>query len=250
MNCLEIELVSRGYELDGEGLVSPLVWLRYMEHLRWEYVGKSPPDVKALFRNGHTFVVVAQTLRVTVNIGRAVPIRAALWIGRAGRTSMDFHHAFYRIKNGEILAEGITTVVYLGHNGRPAPLPDSLNRFAAESPAMLDLEPPVISTVPPGSFERTYRVRTDDLDLLQHMNQANYAALYDDARRAAAVEGAYGSGGLGSGRVRLLHIEYLGSALADDELVVATGLGGQDPVTLGFTLCRSESLLGRAIIQV
>ena len=250
MDCIEIDLISRGYELDAQGLVSPHVLLRYMEHLRWEFVGRSSPEVKALFRKGHTFVVVAQTLRTAGDIGLATPIRGSLWIARTGRTSMDFHHVFHRVKDGEILAEGIATTVYLNRHGLPAPLPGCLNLAEPDPPVKLDLKPPVFAAMPPGSFKRSYRVRVDDLDFLQHMNQANYAALYDDARQAAAAEGAYGPGGIGLGRVRYLHIEYSKSALPGDELMVATRLNRSDPVTLGFTLCRGEILLSRAVFQV
>ena len=250
MTCIETELVSRGYELDAEGLVPPHVLLRYMEHLRWEYVGRSPQEVKELFRTGHTFVVVSQTMRMPGDIGLATSMRGTLWIGRTGRSSMEFHHALYRIKNGEILAEGIATTVYLGRRGLPTPLPDCLDQVEPDPPINLDLKPPVFNSMPPKSFERSYRVRADDLDFLQHMNQASYAALYDDARRAAAAESAYGPDGLGGGRVRFLHIEYAESTLADDELTVSTGLNGSDPPTLGFALCRGETLLSRAVFQV
>jgi acyl-CoA thioesterase FadM len=249
MNCVEIELVSRGYELDAEGLVPSHVLLRYMEHLRWEFVGRSSSEVKALFRDGRTFVVVAQTLRMPGDIGLGVPMSGALWIGRTGRTSMDFHHVLHRAEDGEILAEGISTVVYLGRQGLPAPLPDCLNQAAPDPPLALDLKAPEFGAISPGSFERTYRVRADDLDLLQHMNQANYAALYDDARQAAAAAGAYGQHGPGRGRIRFLHIEYVRSAMADDEVVVATGLNGRDPVALGFAMSRGKTLLSRAVIR-
>ncbi len=248
MACIEIELVSRGYELDAEGLVPAHVLLRYMEHLRWEYVGRSSPEVKALFRAGQSFVVVAQTLRMAGDIGLAARIAGKMWIGRTGRTSMDFHHVFHRVKNGEILAEGIATTVYLNRYGLPAPLPGCLNLAETDPPVKLDLKPPAFAPIPPGSFERSYRVRADDLDFLRHMNQANYAALYDDARLTAAAEGAYGRGDIGKGRVRFLHIEYSKPALAGDELVIATGLNVGDPAVLGFTMFRSETLLSRALI--
>ncbi|MBN2241119.1 MAG: acyl-[acyl-carrier-protein] thioesterase [Acidobacteria bacterium] len=250
MNRIETEIVSRGYELDAGGLVPPHMLLRYMEHLRWEYVERGSPEVKALFRSGHTFVVVAQTLRAARGIGLSVRMRAILWIGRTGRTSMDFHHVFHRVKDGALLAEGITTVVYLGRRGLPTPLPECLDRVDPNPPVKLALEPPAFEVMPPGSFERSYRVRADDLDFLQHMNQAGYAAIYDDARQAAAAESAYGPEGMGSGRVRFLHIEYVQSALSGNELIVATRLYRSDPVTLGFVMSRDGACLSRAVFQV
>ena len=250
MARVEVELVSRGYELDAEGLVPPHVLLRYMEHLRWEYVGGSSNEVKALFREGHTFVVVAQTLRIEGDIGLRAPLRGTLWIGRTGRASMDFHHVFHRVKDGKLLAEGIVTTVYLGRRGLPTPLPACLDGADSDPPMKLDLKPPVFGAMPHEPFRRSYRVRTDDLDFLQHVNQANYVALFDDARHAAAAERAYGPDDAGKGRIRFLHIEYIRSAIADDELTIATWLDGSAPVTLGFTLCRGDTLLSRALFRI
>jgi acyl-CoA thioesterase FadM len=250
MARVEVELVSRGYELDAEGLVPPHVLLRYMEHLRWEYIGGSSNEVKALFREGHTFMVVAQTLRIEGDIGLRIPLRGTLWIGRTGRTSMDFHHVFHRVKDGKLLAEGIVTTVYLGRRGSPTPLPACLDEADSDPPMKLDLKPPVFGDMPHEPFRRSYRMRIDDLDFLQHVNQANYVALFEDARHAAADECAYGPDGIGKGRVRFLHIEYVRSAIADDELVIATWPDGSDPVALGFALCRGDTLLSRAIFRV
>jgi acyl-CoA thioesterase FadM len=93
-------------------------------------------------------------------------------------------------------------------------------------------------------------VRASDLDPLRHMNQANYAAIYDDVRQAAAKCDAYGSGQLGIGRIRSLSIEYLHPAMVGEKLVVATWLIGSKPLNLGFAMRRNDTLIGRAVIQV
>jgi acyl-CoA thioesterase FadM len=250
MTRLEIELESRGYELDAESLVPPHVLLRYMEHLRWEYARWRVPEVVALFKAGHTFVMVSQTLHIAGGIGLAVPIRGALWIGRVGRTSMDFHHTFHRIKDGSFVASGCATAVYLGSGGTPTPLPEPLRQEDANPPYPGELDLPEFSDTPPESFRRSYRVRTGDTDLLGHMNHAGYAAIFDDARQSAVARSAYGPEGIGGGRIRFLHIEYVQSALPGDEVTVSTWLDGIDPVTLGFEMARENTLLSRAVARI
>lgn len=241
---------SRGYELDVDARVPAHTWLRYMEHLRWEHTIRDFPEISALFRKGHTIVVVAQTLRIIRDIGVAVPIRGSIWIGRTGRTSMVFNHTFHHADEEDLLAGGNITAVYLGEHGKPNPLPDTLRRANPDSSMMPDLTPPKFAEMPPAPFEYPYRVRTSDLDFLKHMNQANYAALFDDARQAAADRNAYGPGGLGLGRIQFLHIEYLNPALLGEKLVVSTWKIGSDPLSLGFTMHRPPTLLSRAYLGV
>ena len=200
------------------------------------------------YRKGHSIVVVAQTLRVIRGIGVSVPMRGSLWIGRTGRTSVVFNHAFHHVNDGDFLAAGSITAVYLGLNGMPSPLPDSLFQADPDPFIMPDLNPPEFTEIPSESFECIYRVRTSDLDFLKHMNQANYAALYDDTRQAAANRNAYGPDTLGIGRVRFLHIEYLQPALLGEKLVVATWKIGSDPLSLGFAMHQNTTLLSRALI--
>lgn len=241
---------ARGYELDAEARVPAHMWLHYMEHLRWEYTIRDLPEVSDLFRKGHSIVVVAQTLRVIRDIGVATPMRGSLWIGRTGRTSVVFSHAFHHADDGELLAAGSIIAVYLGLNGIPTPLPDSLFQTDPDPFMMPDLNPPEFTEIPSEPFECIYRVRASDLDFLRHMNQANYAALYDDTRQAAVSGNAYGSGGLGIGRIRFLHIEYLNPALLGEKLVVATWTIGNDPLSLGFAMHRNNTLISRAILTL
>ena len=241
---------SRGYELDAEGMVPAHVLLRYMEHLRWEYAIHDLPELMALFQDCNTFVVVAQTLRVTRDIGMAIPIRCKLWIGRTGRTSIVFHHTFHRVDDGELIAAGSATEVYMSQRGVPTPLPDCLWQEDPDPSMMPDMNPPKFTEIPPSPFEYSYNVRTSDLDLLGHMNQANYAALYDDTRHAAAGCNAYGPNRLGIGRIRFLHIEYLHPAMIGEKLMVATWTIGDDPLNLGFAMRRNDTVIGRAVIHV
>jgi len=251
VTAFDIVFEIRGYELDAEGKVPAHGFLRYMEHLRWEHTIRDLPEISALLRKGHALVVVAQTLRVIKDIGMAgSPIRGSLWIVRTGRTSIVFHHAFHGADDGELYAAGSTTTVYLSPGGTPALLPDCLLRTDPDPAAMPDLNVPKFVEMSPAQFERSYRVRTSDLDFLGHMNQANYAAVFDDARQAAAECNAYGTVGVGTGRIRLLHLEYLHPAVTGEKLTVATWTTGSNPPYLVFTMRRNDTVISRAVILV
>ena len=250
MTPLEFEFVSRGYELDAEGLVSPHVFLQYMEHLRWENARRNVSDARSLMREDRSFVVVAQTLNLPREIGMAVPMLGTVWIGRAGRSSLDFHHAIHHRKDGELLATGSATIVCIDGNGVPSPLPDRLRRMQQKSAWTVSPEPPELSEPPGKVFERCYRVRTADIDMLGHMNQASYAAFYEDAHRGAVENGAYGPGGTGAGRIRSLRIRYARSAILHEEVSVGTWLAAADPVTVGFVMRRGGVILSEAVAGV
>ena len=250
MAPLDVEFVSRGYELDARGVVPPHVLLRYMEHMRWENALKSTTDVDSILRSGRSFVVVAQTVQILRYIGMAVRMRGTVWVGRIGRTSMDFHHVIHRTEDSELLVTGNVTIVYLGTDGTPTPLPERLRHARSDSPWTVEPKPPEFTAIPSQTFDRQYRVRADDLDLLQHVNQANYAAFYDDARQIAASRNVYGKDGLGGGRIRLLHIEYSSSAVMGEELSVGTWLVRTEPLTLGFVLRHDDDMLSRAVALV
>ena len=250
MTAFDIVFEIRGYELDAEGKVPAYGFLRYMEHLRWEHTIRDLPEITALFRKGNAFVVVAQTLRVTRDTGRSSPIRGSLWIVRAGRTSIVFHHAFHRVDDGELFAAGSTTAVYLSPGGMPAPLPDCLVQTDPDPEWMPDLNAPKFGEISPAQFEYSYRVRAGDLDFLGHMNQASYAAIFDDTRQAAANCNAYGTAGMGIGRIRLLHVEYLHPAMMGEKLAVATWTTPNNPPDLMFAMRRNDTLISRAVIRI
>ncbi|MEJ2109673.1 MAG: hypothetical protein P8Z37_07120 [Acidobacteriota bacterium] len=201
----------------------------------------------SLLQSDISFVVASQTLRIAEGIGMAEAIRGTVWVGRTGRTSLDFYNVFRRIKDNALLVEGCATIVYLGTNGLPTPLPARMQQPDPDPPSTIDLEPPVFSNIPQRLFQTPYRVRTSDIDLLSHMNHASYGALYEDAMHCALAVNAYGPGISGESRIRFLHIEYANSALLGQKLSAGTWLVSMDPVSLGFVLHCGDTLLSRAV---
>ncbi len=245
MSLAEERFAVRGYELDADGLVPPHVWLRYMENLRWLSGSRGPAELVERFRAGDTFVVVAQALCVLRDVGLGNDLTGSMWIGRVGRTSVDFWHAFRAA--GELVAAGRVTAVYVV-KGRPAPLPDALRTVELENTlAAVAFPEPLRHSAPAEAFRHRLQVRPGDLDLLRHVNHSSYSVFADAARHAAARAGAYGAESeRAAGRVRGVSLEYLAQALLGESLTEATWVVSSEPLTLGFELTRDRTVLGRA----
>jgi acyl-CoA thioesterase FadM len=235
----------RGYELDADGLVPPHIWLRYMEHLRWLAIGDEPELIERHLRGGIGFMVVAQALTLHRDASVGTELEGTLWVGRVGRTSVDFCHAFSAAATGEPIARGVATAVHF-EDRRPAPVPGELRQAVTAPAASLDLPAALEGDPPAEAHEYMVRVRPADLDFLGHSNHSNYCVFADAARHAAATAGALGEASEPArARIRGLNIQYSAETLCDQELTALTWQAATSPLTVGCELRRQETLLSR-----
>ena len=200
MDNVSTEIITRGYELDRQSLIPPVVFFRYMEHLRWVSAERGAMDLMQLLSQGYLLVVAGQQLRLHRHVGMGVRLRATMNVCNAGRTSITLTEDFH--EGGELVAQGQVAAVLLEPGGAPAPLSSELRALAAEHPAA-DLCPRLTAPRPAGLSPWTTHVRPDDLDLYNHANQASFLAYIEDARAMAAVRGGLpreGGGAAGKGR--------------------------------------------------
>jgi acyl-CoA thioesterase FadM len=243
MAKLERMIRTRGYELDSAALVPPAVLLRYMEHLRWESMDDEHLSrLSLLFADGCSFVVKAQSLEVLQDLGHGVGLRGSLWIGGVGRTSLTFHHEFHREEDMELVARGTVIVVYLDPEGRPKAVPDSIRELVVvEDDGVFLAATLPFDTVPDGAWTRRFSVRASELDLLRHVNHANYLVYVEDTRVLASRAGAYGEQeGVADRRARQVVIVYHQQAVLGDELELATWALDDPPGGLGFELRHNQ----------
>lgn len=243
---VKCRLSTRGYELDPDGLVPPPVFLRYLEHMRWESL-REDPSMGQLFQGGHSMVVVAQQLIVEREIGLAAALRGVMWVSAVGTTSLTLEHQLRLERGDELVVSGTTVGVYLGPDGKSCSLPGELRPDVDRAPGAA--LPRLRERPPSGSWTRTFAVRHSDLDLQRHVNQANYLAFIGDTRLLAAAAGAYGPGEAGPDRrLRTAHIEYHRQALAGDRLTATTW--ARDRGQLVFVLSRDEATICNALITL
>jgi acyl-CoA thioesterase FadM len=238
---MQRRLRTRGYELDRRGKVPPATLLRYLEHLRWEAVAEAP-EVARTFEGGRRLVVVAQRLRLRREPALAEELELELQIEKVGRTSLEFGHRI-QTAAGESIAEARVTAVQLGPDGRPAAIADAIHALARPSSLEGAFPAPLADAPLAGAWAHRFGVRPSDLDLLEHVNHANYLVYAEDARALAAAAGA-----LSPAPLRAVTLEYRRQAVLGDELEARVLALGEREVA--FQLGRGEELLCAGRIEL
>jgi len=250
----EHTLTTRGDELDSSGTIPPPMLLRYLEQLRWLLVFEFESDASPfteLLGDGRSIVVRAQQLAIVERVSFGVTLRLSTWIGRVGRTSLDFRHEISRADDGRLIARAAVTMVCLSADGKPRGVPGHIKDLVEADDRLLVAPPP---PRPPGSgWSTDLVVRLSDTDILHHVNHASYLCYFEDARWTAARAGGYGGAGeaakLPCARVAL---EYRQQALAGETLRVCSWPLPADPPAFGFEAVRRRDgrLLASARIEV
>lgn len=105
-------------DLDALGHVNNAVYLTYFENARAAYWRMLVPDRPTEY----PFLVARAEIDFRASVEMDTPLVAELALARIGRTSFTFE---YRLLSGErVMAEGRTVQVWIGADGRPAPVPD------------------------------------------------------------------------------------------------------------------------------
>ncbi len=248
---MERTLTTRGYELDADGALPPQGLARYLEQVRWEALSDDGLRLGELFVDGNHMVVRAQQLRVLERVGFGVELAIDMWVGRVGRASADFRHAIRRAEDGALVARAVVTAVYVDAQGRPLRVPSLVREMAEPDEGQPLVEPPR-GRAPEDAWSALMVARHSELDLLRHVNQANYLAYVQDLRWTASQAGAYGehsraAGGPCAGAA----VEYRRQVLGGEELRLATWLLGEAPLAIGFEAVRTtdQELVFRARIE-
>ena len=163
------------------------------------------------------------------------------------------------VSTGEVVAHALTHWVFLDSQTlRPLKVPDEIMAaYLPDGPAA-DLPPrepiPVAPPPPPGVFKMRRRVEWRDIDMIQHVNNANFMAYFEDCGVQVAKSRGWSMARMmeaGFGLVaRRYRIAYKQSAWLDDELEVATWVSDVKRATAvrHYTITRTndDTLLARA----
>lgn len=122
-----VEVEARSYELDPYGHLNNAVFVSWLEHGRLCYLRDRGHTYASIPEEHGVQVVVA---RVDLSYRRQVRLgdrlRVASRIRRFGRTSFTFRHEIAFAPDGTVAAEGDVTMVCVGPDGSPLPMPDAL----------------------------------------------------------------------------------------------------------------------------
>lgn len=249
MSRLERTIVTRGYELDRTGVLPVSGLARYFEHLRWEALDDPAFGLARLFQEGNHTVVRAQRIDTKEAVGHGVELRASLWFGRAGKSSLDLCHRLVRVDGEREVARAVATLVYLTADGRPQELPGGIRSLVAGGDALPGCER-LLDPRPRDAWRGRITAQPSDVDLLQHVNHAAYIEYCEDARVRAFTDREPTVAG--TARVRSACVEYVGQAVLWEDLEVVAWLADVTPVTLRFEILRAagERALCRARMLV
>jgi acyl-CoA thioesterase FadM len=230
-----LRVVTRGYEVSARGYIGAAQLLRYFEHIRWRTIAHSTAlPAREFMRMG---VIRAQRIEIFEETGFDVELELSMWLGRVGKTSLDFSHQMTRVSDGVVLARSTATVVTLDADRRPASVDPAAHDYVLERDAarMERLD----GDIPEAAWEQPIVVRPSDEDLQGHVNHARYADYVEDSRLVCAQAGGYGPGSF-DGPARSLTLSYEGEARTGDPLRIRTYLSTARPGSIDFALVKDD----------
>jgi acyl-CoA thioester hydrolase len=265
MSPLTFERVFRirHYECDMYGHVNHAHYLRYMQEAAFDASAAVGYDLAAYAALGQHWLIRESDVEYLAALRYGDSARVKTWLADFRRVRSRRMYELWRVPPGgapeEMAARAASDWVYLdSHSGRPVSAPPAM--IAAFAPAgVLETgarrEPFPQASPPPGVFTMRRRVAWRDVDMAQHVNNANYMAYAEDcAVQAAAAHGWPVARMMAEGGFAIIarryRIEYRQPAVLDDELEIATWVSDVKRVTAvrHFTIKRvpDDALLARA----
>ena len=129
-----VEVEARSYELDPYGHLNNAVYVNWLEHGRLAYLrdrGESYASIPERYRVHPVVVHQALSYKAQVRLGDRLLVSSR--IARYGRTSFTFEQEV-SYPDGRVAATGTVTMVCVGEDGRPQPIPAELRSILARSP--------------------------------------------------------------------------------------------------------------------
>ena len=220
----------RYYECDAYGHLSRPNYLRYMQEAAFDASAASGYGPARYAAMGCHWLVRETDIEYLHPLRYGDTVQVKTWVADFRRVRSRRAYEFRLVESGEVVAQAHTDWTFLDSaTGRPAPIPPEL--VAAFFPEGAPEAPPPrqrfpSASPPPGAFKLRRRVEWQDIDSMQHVNNAVYLAYVEDCGVQAAA--AYGwplarLGAQGAAIAAQRHwIEYLEPAVLDDELELAT----------------------------
>lgn len=170
-------------------------------------------------RNMVEMLVTGEEWRRLIDVNASGKVTPS--VTRVGRTSWVVNSSV-ETAEGVALARVSTVMVAVDatDSSKPVPVPhaEALKGIVAEAPTV-DVAP--VCPRPSGAFTWRTQVRQSDCDSFEHINNAVYANLLEDARYTAHKTGAFVESSASSGSPRMLSIDYLGQPRALEFLDIA-----------------------------
>jgi acyl-CoA thioester hydrolase len=241
----------RHYECDAFGHLNNANYLRYMQETAFDASADAGYDPDRYAELG-TFWLVRETdieYHKPVKFNDVVQVKT--WISDIQRVRSRRAYELSLIETGQIVAKATTDWVYLYEDsGKPATIPLEI-RDAFFPEGLPDSFPPrerfpTAPPAPPGKFEMSLRVKWQDLDVVQHVNNAVYLNYVEECGMQVIAAHDWPISRMLSNRhailVRRNQIQYRQPAKINDELVLTTWVSNvrRSTVTRHYSIKRKS----------
>ncbi len=214
-------------ELDATGCVSPASTLRYLVETAYDWgnaLGLGALDSQQM---GIFWLIRETELQILQPLRHEDRFNFTIWMVNWQRVRGT--RCFELTKSdGQVVARGSQHIVCMDSATlRPASPPQAIiDHFRIDDPRIFPFERfPKIETRPaPFTFQR--RVEWGDLDTLEHVNNATYVTLAEEAAARAQADCGWSPSKLAESNLiaaaRRIHIQYLSPALWGETLTIST----------------------------
>jgi len=231
----------RHYECDSYGHVNNAVYLRYMQEAGIGAAAALGQDHQTLEAMNRTWLPRFTEIEYLLPLSAGEIIAVKTWVSGFRRVISRRNYEFRKHDQEEVIARGYTDWVFLDRDRlHPVTIPMEVKSLFIPEAADQALSPryqfPEPAPPPDGVFRVVRRVEWQDIDMMQHLNNAAYLDYVMDA--GVQLTSAFGwpmSYWLEEGIAfvaRRNSIEYLSPAFLDDALEITTWLFNVRPATV------------------
>jgi acyl-CoA thioester hydrolase len=221
----------RYYECDANGHLNSAVYLRFMQETAFDASAAAGYDLNRYNQLQHHWLIRESQVEYLLPLRYNQVVDVSTWIADFRRVTSRRAYEFRLAESGELAARAFTDWVFLDTaKNRPASIPQSLvDDFYPEGlPAEFPPRQPFPAAPPPapGTFRMRRRVSWEDIDAMQHVNNAVYMDFINECgyQVCAAFQWPWQRMSAEGFAIylRQARLQYLQPALLGDELEIAT----------------------------
>ena len=221
----------RFYECDAFGHLNNINYVLFMQEAAFKASAAAGYDLAHYNRTEHYWLVRATDIEYLQPVQYGDTVTVSTWVSDFRRISSRRMYEIVSENSGDTVARGFSDWVYINRtSGRPASVPSEMqkaffpegvpDRFPARKPF------PTAPSPPPGIFRMKQKVKFQDIDTAQHVNNARYLAYVEECGMQVIaahnwpvvrmIEEGFAI------FLRRHQIQYLQPALLDEELEIST----------------------------
>jgi len=221
----------RHYECDAFGNLNNANFVRYMQETAFDASAAAGYNQERYNELGHHWLIRETEIEYLKPVRYGDTVAVKTWVVDFQRVRSRRAYEFTNEDSGELVARGVTDWVYLINGStRPATIPDEIiHAFFPEGPP--DSFPPRVKfqtapPPPPGKFEMDLLVKWQDLDPVQHVNNAVYLSYVEECGMQVIDAHGWPITRMINENfaivIRKHQIQYRQPAMLEDELVIST----------------------------